>query len=264
MHDLRADADNVDVWSDSDWTRRLNKHATTDRYTPAEIDDLPEPVQRYFTSAIAEGTILAKTVRLRMRGFIKVGMWLPFRARQLSNPHVGFRWTARAVGLISGLRPLRPRCGCDAVERRRQIPCRNADGPDISPSAAGRCGCEGVMAPTALLPRFGVTWTAEDDQHITARLQLDATPATIGLTINAEGQVDAIAVRRWGDPRQTGTWSWHTFGGEFSAHRTFAGLTIPSRGRLGWDYGTSRWPAGEFFRYGITELSIPTTQADAT
>lgn len=102
MHDLRADADNVDVWSDSDWTRRLNKHATTDRYTPAEIDDLPEPVQRYFTSAIAEGTILAKTVRLRMRGFIKVGMWLPFRARQLSNPHVGFRWTARAVGLISG------------------------------------------------------------------------------------------------------------------------------------------------------------------
>lgn len=37
-----------------------------------------------------------------------------------------------------------------------------------------------------------------------------------------------------------------------TGQRTFGGLRIPGRGRLGWHFGTDRWPDGEFFRYGIT------------
>lgn len=40
--------------------------------------------------------------------------------------------------------------------------------PDGSQSAAGRAGGEGIWVPTALLPRFGVTWSADDETHITA------------------------------------------------------------------------------------------------
>ena len=50
---------------------------------------------------------------------------------------------------------------------------------------------------------------------------------------------------------------WHPFGGEFSEHRTFAGLTIPSAGRLGWHAGTERAATGEFFRFEITSLDVP-------
>ena len=41
------------------------------------------------------------------------------------------------------------------------------------------------------------------------------------------------------------------FGGEVGAWTTFGGVTIPSRGTVGWWYGTDRWADGEFFRYEI-------------
>jgi hypothetical protein len=45
-------------------------------------------------------------------------------------------------------------------------------------------------------------------------------------------------------------------GGDVTGYRRFAGLTIPSEGRLGWFYGTDRWSEGEFFRYEITQLRL--------
>lgn len=63
---------------------------------------------------------------------------------------------------------------------------------------------------------------------------------------------------RWGDPDSTGTWAWHPFGGEVTGWRTFDGVTIPSAGRVGWFFGTDRWPSSEFFRYQITDLHLVT------
>jgi hypothetical protein len=73
------------------------------RFSAAELEGLPEPVQRHLAQAITPGTALAASARLRMRGHIKVGRWLPFRARQILNPHNGFVWAARAAGIIAAL-----------------------------------------------------------------------------------------------------------------------------------------------------------------
>jgi hypothetical protein len=72
------------------------------RFSAAELEGLPEPVQRHLAQAITLGTPLATSARLRMCGHIKVGRWLPFRARQILNPHNGFVWAARAAGIIAG------------------------------------------------------------------------------------------------------------------------------------------------------------------
>ena len=56
------------------------------RFSAAELEGLPEPVQRHLAQAITPGTALATSARLRMRGHIKVGRWLPFRARQILTP----------------------------------------------------------------------------------------------------------------------------------------------------------------------------------
>jgi hypothetical protein len=81
---------------------RLLEPAEPGSYGAAELEGLPEPVQRHLAQAIAPGTPLFTSARLRMRGHIKVGRWLPFRARQLLNPRNGFVWTARAAGSIAG------------------------------------------------------------------------------------------------------------------------------------------------------------------
>jgi hypothetical protein len=121
-----------------------------------------------------------------------------------------------------------------------------ADGPDLSRSAAGRAAGEAMWVPTALLPRFGVDWSAADDRHLTARWRIDATQVELHLVVDAEGRLRAGVFQRWGDPDQTGTWSLHRFGG----------VSVPSTGRAGWFYGTDRWRQGEFFRYRITSLQL--------
>jgi hypothetical protein len=34
----------------------------------------------------------------------------------------------------------------------------------------------------------------------------------------------------------------------------FGNFTLVSRGRVGWWYGTAKWPAGEFFRFTIDDV----------
>lgn len=99
-----------------------------------------------------------------------------------------------------------------------------------------------------------MTWEARDHDVIVASFSVGDVPVELRQRIDATGRPRSIVFDRWGDPDDTGTWGWHPFGGEMWAVHTFHGLTIPTAGRMGWHYGTERWPDGEFFRYEITDL----------
>jgi uncharacterized protein DUF6544 len=71
----------------TDLEARLLRPAGPGRFGPAELDGPSEPVRRHLAQAIAPGTPLRTSARLRMRGSIKVGRWLPFQARQVLSPH---------------------------------------------------------------------------------------------------------------------------------------------------------------------------------
>ena len=231
------------------------------RFSAAELAGLPEPVQRHLAQAIAPGTPLVTSAQLRMRGHIKVGRWLPFRAHQLLNPHNGFVWTARAAGIIAGSDRYLDGNGGQNWKLLGLLTVAHAEGPDVSRSAAGRAGAEAIWLPTALLPRFGVRWSAGPVNQVMADIQVRDTPVELRLRLDAAGRITSLVFDRWGDPDNTGTFAHHRFGGEFTGYRTFQGLTIPSQGRLGWFYGEDGWSAGEFFRYQITDLQPVTSPA---
>jgi Family of unknown function (DUF6544) len=220
----------------------------------AELEGLAEPVQRYLRAAIAPATPLATSVRLRMRGQIKIRRWVPFQARQLLAPRHGFQWSARAGGVLTGFDRYADGQGNMSWKLLGLLPVMRADGPDITRSSAGRGAAEAIWVPTALLPRFGTRWTAIDDRHLVARYDIDAVEIEAHYRIDAGGRLVSMVFDRWGDPGRGGSWGRHPFGGEITAYSTFDGLTIPSAGRFGWFYGTDRWSDGEFFRYQITEL----------
>jgi hypothetical protein len=231
------------------------------RFSAAELQGLPEPVQRHLEQAITPGTALATSARLRMRGHIKVGRWLPFHAHQLLNPHHGFVWTARAAGIIAGSDRYLDGVGGLDWKLLGLLTVAHAEGPDVSRSTAGRAGAEAIWLPTALLPRFGVRWAVRSGDQVTAGFRVGDTPLELQLRLDAAGRIASLVFDRWGDPDNRGAFAWHRFGGEFAGYRSFQGLTIPSQGRLGWFYGQDRWPAGEFFRYQITHLEPVTGPA---
>jgi hypothetical protein len=228
-------------------------------FSQDELVGLPEPVCRYFRASIAPGTPLARSARFTMRGSIKLGRrWLPFRARQVYGPHDGLVWAARAAGVIAGSDRYADGAGGMDWKLLGLVPLVHAEGVDVTRSTAGRTGAEAVWLPTAMLPRFGVTWTATDDHHISARYQLDETDLVLDYALDDDARVRWIALDRWGDADETGTSGLHRFGHEAIAYATFEGVTIPSAGRGGWHHGTERWSEGEFFRYEITGFHLVT------
>ena len=237
----------------TDPAARLLRPAEPGRFDPAELDGLAAPVRRHLTQAIAQGTALHTSARLTMRGQIKVGRWLPFRARQVLDPHRGFVWTARAAGLIAGVDRYLDGAGLLDWKLAGLVTVAHGEGPDISRSAAGRAGAEGIWLPTALLPRFGVRWSAPAPDQVTAAFAVGETPLELELRLDGAGRIVSLQFDRWGDPGD-GRFGWHRFGGEITGYAGFAGLTIPSAGRLGWFHGSDRWEQGEFFRYRITGL----------
>jgi uncharacterized protein DUF6544 len=237
-------------------SRRLVRGPGAGRFRPAELEGLPEPVRRYLAAVIAPGTPPARSAHLRMCGTIRIGRWLPFRARELLAPLDGFLWRARAAGVIIGSDRYIDGSGSADWRLAGLVPVMRTAGPDVSRSAAGRAGAEGIWVPTALLPRYGVRWTAESWDRITARYCTGTVPLQLHLRLDDAGRVASFVFDRWGDPGHTGVWAWHPFGGEVTEHRTFDSVTIPSAGQIGWFFGTERWPDGEFFRFRITALHL--------
>jgi len=233
---------------------RLLRPAGPGRFDPAELEGLPEPVRRHLLQAIAPGTPLHTSARLSMRGRIKVGRWLPFRARQVLSPHHGFVWSARAAGLLAGTDRYADGAGVMTWKLAGLVTVAAGEGPDISRSAAGRAGAEGIWLPTALLPRFGVRWSAVAADRVTAAFEVGETPLALQLRLDEAGRVAALVFDRWGDPDGGGRFGWHRFGGEITGYAGFGGLAIPAAGRLGWHWGGDGWDRGEFFRYRITGL----------
>jgi hypothetical protein len=232
---------------------RLLRPAEPGRFDPAELAALAAPVRRHLAQAIAPGTARFSSARLTMRGQIKVGRWLPFRAREVLDPRRGFVWTARAAGLIAGVDRYLDGAGLTEWKLAGLVTVAHGEGPDTSRSAAARAGAEGIWLPTALLPRSGVRWAAPAADRVTAAFRVGQTPLELELRLDEAGRIVSLRFDRWGDPGG-GRFGWHPFGGEITGYASFAGLTIPSAGRLGWFYGTDRWAEGEFFRYRITGL----------
>jgi hypothetical protein len=117
---------------------------------------------------------------------------------------------------------------------------------------------EAMWVPTAMLPRFGVDWSAADDHHLTARWRIDTHQVALELVIDDQGRLREGVFQRWGDPDRTGSSGLHPCGGEVTAYATFGGVSVPSAGRAGWFYGTDRWTEGEFFRYQLTSMELVT------
>jgi hypothetical protein len=133
----------------------------------------------------------------------------------------------------------------------------------VSRSSAGRAAAEAVWVPTALLPRFGVTWAAADAHHLTASWPLDDLQLKVHYTLDDNARVRSVAVDRWGDPDSPGTFGVHHFGHELTRYSAVDGVTIPSAGRAGWFHGTDRWREGEFFRYQFTDFHLVTPASSA-
>lgn len=230
-----------------------------ERFAPALVDALDEPVRRYFGHALADGARLTRGVRLQLRGHIRVGTWLRFDSVWEGDGR-SFSWQATAGPGPLRLLRVRDRYADDtgAMDIRLRPPLRSlpglkllhAENDDTKRSGAGRAALEALWAPAALLPRRGVAWTAESDDVIAAAWDVGPERPTLHIRIGPDGAVRSWRAARWRDRRS----GYLPFGADVHAERRFGALTVPSRLTAGWGHGTERW--APFFRCEVTALEL--------
>ncbi len=215
-----------------------------------DTSHLPEPAQRYLKHAIAADTVLARAVRLRMHGQIKLQQWLPFKAEQVIAWGRGFIWSASVrmyVIPIRGSDHLIDGEGAMQWKLLGLIPVMTASGPDITRSAAGRVAGESMWLPSVLCDE-DVSWTSSDSSHLRAKFTAHGETTELGLSVDERGKLKSIKYPRWGNPGDS-EFRYVDFGALVEEEGTFGGYTIPSRLRVGWHFGTDRFESeGEFFR----------------
>lgn len=226
-------------------------------FDSAQVSGLPEGPRRYLRHAIAVGTPLASSVRLRMHGEIKLKGWCPFSAEEVIRWDRGMIW--RAAMRMHGL-PIRG--GDSFVDGQGAlnwklfgiIPILNVSGPDINRSAAGRVYIESIWLPSVLCGD-GVSWNGSDSLRPHARLAAFNEKAEIDYFIDEEGRLKTVNMPRWGNPGGA-EFGYVNFGGFVEAEERFGGYTIPSRIRAGWYFETGRFDSeGEFFRVTIDDAT---------
>jgi hypothetical protein len=239
-----------------DWTALGRPTAAPAAFTAAATAGLPEPVRRWLTSAIAEGTPLARSVELRVHGEIRIGRWAPYTAVQRLSVSDGFVWaaTARLLGL--------PILGFDRWTRGSgqlrwrlfgSVPLVSGDGEDVTRSAAGRHAGELLLAlPTAALAPE-ISWRALDPDRAVAVVGAGPAAHEVVLTVGPGGALREVVMSRWGELGR-GSYGEQVFGATLHGETTVGGLTVPRRITAGWHYGTSRWAEGQFIRYTVDDL----------
>ena len=220
------------------------------RFDASALSSCDEPVRRYFTHAIADGAPLQPRMRLRMTGRIKIGLWLPFTAQQDCDGS-SFIWRAqvpRHVALLTVTDSYDDGRGSIDGRLLGAIRMFHSDDQNIVRSAAGRAAAEGIFAPIGLLPSPTRIWHAESDNEITVELALAPERPALRLTIDNNGAVQSVNLRRWGDTGEK-TFGYIPFGGDILAERRFGDFVLPSRLRVGWRHGTERF--SPFFEAAI-------------
>src|SRR5436190_90505 len=207
------------------------------------LERLDEPVRRYFEHALHGDAERARGVRLQMKGRIRAGTWLPFRAWQESDGR-SFVWRARVgPGRLTLLTVVdRFAVGVGATEgrlfgRRRVF---RAEGIDTSRSAAGRAGLEAVFAPMSLLPDRGVSWRAEEETVIVATVDVPPERPELPLRIDRGGALRSVSALRWGNAGQR-AFGYIPCGCEVRAERRFGDVVVPSSVAVGWWFATPRY-----------------------
>lgn len=243
--------------------RGLRQEEPLGVFEPAMLDDVPEPARRYLARAIAPGAPLARSVRLRLDGSIRLSAEGP-PARMMSEevlaPARGYVWSAR---VRSGALPIR---GYDLYaagsgEMRwwlaGLLPVVRVSGADFDRSAIGRFVGEAVFVPSMLVPHTGAVWEAVDADRARVRRTVDGEEVVSTLRIDEEGRLVEVEVLRWNADEQNGPVGYLPFvvrcsGGE----RASGGFTLPAGVAAGW-----RTESGEvepFFEAEVVEADFGT------
>ncbi|HEX7122027.1 MAG TPA: DUF6544 family protein [Gemmatimonadaceae bacterium] len=209
----------------------------------AELEGLPEPVQRYFRRVLREGQPMITAVRVRHEGTFNMGgvdqRWMTFSSDQLViTRRPGFDWNARMRMMPgAGVRVHDAYVAGEGILYAAllgAIPVANLrGGGEIAEGELMRFFAESAWYPTPLLPSQGVEWEAVDDSSARATLRDGALAITLLFEFAADSTIAQVRAEARG--RTVGKEIIPTpWQGRFSNYQEQSGMLVPMEGEVSW------------------------------
>ncbi len=236
------------VWQS--WNRELRYElAVSDEnvgrsvFRASQIEDLPDPVKRYFSAVLTEGQAVVASARIEHHGTFNMGTeesrWREFSSVQhvvVSRP--GFVWNAR-IQMAPGLSV---RVHDAYVAGRTVLTARlfglitvmeQPDSPELAQGELMRFLAEAPWYPTAWLPGGSVSWEPIDSSQARVTLTDGGTTVSLDVRFNDEGLVDTVfSDGRYRDVN--GTQVATPWEGRFWNYQDRGGMRIPLDGEVAW------------------------------
>jgi hypothetical protein len=217
--------------------------ASAERYDPREIEHLPEPVRRYFSTVLTPGQSIVTAATLEHTGSFNMSptaeQWKPFTSRQrviVRRP--GFLWDAR-IAMAPGVAVhvhdsyLEGEGLLHAAVLGLFSVANMQGGGELARGELMRFFAEAAWYPTALLPSQGVQWAAVDDHSAHATMSDGALSLKLLFRFDDAGHMASVRAEARGRlvGREASMAPWE---GTWSNHQRIDGMTVPLTGEVAW------------------------------
>lgn len=223
-------------------------------YDPAQLADLPAPVQRYFRHVLKPGQTYLRTVRLRHDGDFKTDLendWMPITGEEyFLADEPGYIWvgttawfTARDQYVAGG--------GNLTVRLLGTLPIVKGTGSSFDQGELLRWLAETAWFPTSLLPGGRAVWSPVNDHLATLTLTDHGLTVSCLMRFNENDELVRCQAQRYRDETHIATWVGH-----YSDYRDWYGLRIPTHAEVAWVIGGEEKPYARFILRDI-EFDMP-------
>ena len=212
-------------------------------YDPCELENLPSPVQHYFSTVLKEGQPLVAAVSVEHKGTFNMSktgeQWKPFKSTQrVITQRPGFVWDARirmapAINVFVHDAYIVAEGILTAKLFGLLTVMKQPSTPELAQGELMRFFAEGAWYPTALLPNQGAVWEPIDDTQASATLTDGIATVRLVFQFDAQGLISSVRSDgryREFDGMQVAT-PWE---GRFWDYELRDGMLVPLEGEVAW------------------------------
>jgi len=215
----------------------------------SQLNNLPEPVQRFFKLVLKEGQPYISYARIKHDGQFKTGFdkdWINIKGEQYATTQKpGFIWRGTTSIFVARDMYISDQ-GRLVVSLFSLYNIVNAKGEKYNQGELLRWLGESVLYPTNLLPSETLQWWPIDSK--TAKLTYDYKGLSLFfiITFNQKGEITEMETKRYMDEKKLETWVIKA-----TNYKEFNAITIPTSFDVLW-----RLEKGDFSyaKFNITEV----------
>lgn len=221
-----------------------------------DLENLPEPVQKWLVNAHIVGKVKIDTVRLKQKGMMRIkegGPWMTAHAEQyFRTDKPGFVWKANVqmapLFNFSGMDHYQEGKGNMSIKLLSLFPVVDAKGPEIDESTLLRYLAEMQWFPTVALNSY-IKWDPIDANSARATMSYKGITASGVFSFNDNGDLISFKAKRYKEVN--GKYVLTDWGGVNKEFKEFNGIRIPSNSDIIWyeQKGEFNW-----FQFEVTEV----------